>query len=660
MPEEDNYVSDLMGLLGVGRPNNNVYYRMYDHDRDFDFIQSYLTEMRGPTHMPKTLTLRDTWRLGGICKNFESNLGAIHFLMVGLPTEQVYSAISNGLPKLASKKASFGGNGYYFTACSTKAANQCVSASWTYETHADRGILRPEDGQGVYIMFCEVALGRTNRTTVREKKGIGQFDNYDSLVLKGLYTHKGNQFANHKEEGYEVCIPRGPFFRNWDVRKISVGDMSYFFYDEFYVERPTQINPCMLARVTYHNRAVKNLQSLHHLAKLLIQNQKNRVYQPKLPKSHQQDLQAKNQVKLPNPNRKESSSSAQKARNDIEICEQRSQVKHPGDKKLLSSDKKPSSTTSRSASKEPSKTSSDKKPSSTSTSSKKVDEKTSSSKTAEKSSTRSASKEPSKTTESKPKESSLSVKKPSSTTSRSASKEPSKTTDSKKPEDASSRSRSRDPSKVAEKKPSKKVDEKTPRSSSKTPSSKTVDSKSKESSSTTKKPSSTTSRSTSKDPAKVVEKTTSSDKKPSSSSSSKKIDEKTERSKSKEPSKTAEKSDKKVSDATKSDIVKKPSSTSKTAESKPKESSSKDKKPESKSRDSSKPPAKKVDEKPARSKSRDPKKSDDSKSKDKKDVDSDQKAKDAEAKKKAEELKKKQAEEAKRKDEEKKKQAEEG
>ncbi|KAI6174491.1 hypothetical protein M3Y97_00996900 [Aphelenchoides bicaudatus] len=200
------------------------------------------------------------------CKFSTITIFFSHLLMSGIPTGELYQAIKYEFPKLASKKAVFGNKGYYFTNCSTKAANQCVldnwthefenqrfSENWKYERGADQGTHKPENGGILYIMFSEVALGEVKNADSDDKYGISRYDRCGSLVFYGLYTNEQYQMVTRVTESksYDVIVPRGPFVRNDKVRKASLNDANFFYYDEIYVQNIAQINPHMLAQVQY-------------------------------------------------------------------------------------------------------------------------------------------------------------------------------------------------------------------------------------------------------------------------------------------------------------------------------------------------------------------------------------------------------------------------
>jgi hypothetical protein len=85
----------------------------------------------------------------------------------------------------------FGNKGYYFVSCSTKAANISCRKPGNYARSADSGGKdEPEDGDTVYIMLCEVGLGKVSQGIAQEKNGIVD-NNVDSMIFTGLYCCTG-------------------------------------------------------------------------------------------------------------------------------------------------------------------------------------------------------------------------------------------------------------------------------------------------------------------------------------------------------------------------------------------------------------------------------------------------------------------------------------
>lgn len=52
-------------------------------------------------------------------------------------------------------------SGYYFQDCSTKAANFAVAGMYDYQNKADFQEWAQKDGEVFYILFCEVAMGKS-------------------------------------------------------------------------------------------------------------------------------------------------------------------------------------------------------------------------------------------------------------------------------------------------------------------------------------------------------------------------------------------------------------------------------------------------------------------------------------------------------------------
>jgi len=252
-------VEELCLEIGVrGFLDDRLYSKFTHHNDgpDCEFIQSYLNEMRGPTHQEYHINVLDTWKLNNLNGRvgYASEMSNHSLLMVGIPKNNLYMILRGGMIPLASNKAVFSDKGYYFTDCSTKAANQGLLGNLGYERYADQGAYQPKNFEIGYIMFCDVALGRCLPKDTRHKNGIYPFMQCDSLVFSGLYSFIGVErvdVINPRVGDYQVSIPRSPIVRDRSIQKISAKSTDYFYYDEYYVQTLEQINPRFLARVLY-------------------------------------------------------------------------------------------------------------------------------------------------------------------------------------------------------------------------------------------------------------------------------------------------------------------------------------------------------------------------------------------------------------------------
>jgi hypothetical protein len=162
-----------------------------------------LNELRGPTHKNYVFNVMNTFRLRNLPRSgdFRADIPNRQLLMHGLSFDNVYSLLSEGFTRKASvslfnlikdhtlfqKKAVFGEN-FYFTNCSTKAANQTCESAWMREMQADQGSIQPSAGEFGYILFCEVAVGKKLMIGARRKRGTELcFKENDSLVFPGNY-----------------------------------------------------------------------------------------------------------------------------------------------------------------------------------------------------------------------------------------------------------------------------------------------------------------------------------------------------------------------------------------------------------------------------------------------------------------------------------------
>jgi len=253
-------VNQLFAELGVRFPDERLFSKLTHHNdhTHFEFIQSYLNETRGPTHREYQMNLLNLWSLNKLNDRvvYASEVVPHSFLMVGIPKDKLYKTLQSGHFPLASDKAVFGNKGFYFTSCSTKAANRGTLDSWNYERYADQGIYQPKNMDIGYIMFCDIALGKCLHRETRHKNGILPFMNCDSLVFSGLYDLTGVEsviVTSPRMSNYQLDIPRAPFFRDRSIQKISAKSTDYFDYNDYYVQNLEQIRPRFLAQIRYED-----------------------------------------------------------------------------------------------------------------------------------------------------------------------------------------------------------------------------------------------------------------------------------------------------------------------------------------------------------------------------------------------------------------------
>lgn len=154
------------------------------------------------------------------------------------------------------------GENYYFTSCSTKAANQTCMNAWKFGSKPDTGQLEPKDGSVGYILFCIVGTGKSMITTTRNKHPT--FKPFDSLIYKGVYeptqyeswVSRSYNVLNEllwfrlNFEGIEARIPKLPFRRMIGFKYAS--DVEAFYFDEICVNTPDKVLPVVLAEVMFN------------------------------------------------------------------------------------------------------------------------------------------------------------------------------------------------------------------------------------------------------------------------------------------------------------------------------------------------------------------------------------------------------------------------
>jgi len=222
--------------------------RLELHNADLKFVFDHLNSCRGPTHSNYEFNVLNTYRFCNLPnnQNFRKGVSKYRFLMHGVTREVVAETLRFGFDHKSSKKGVFGAN-YYFTSCSTKAANYSLPRAWNYELHADAGKIQPKAGDTGYIIYCIVATGTSVWYETRLKHSDTLFQSCDSLIFPGLHEPAQEEIIKYND--IEATLMRGPFRDVYGLSEKHPNDS--MFYDEICVDTADKVFPLILAEVRY-------------------------------------------------------------------------------------------------------------------------------------------------------------------------------------------------------------------------------------------------------------------------------------------------------------------------------------------------------------------------------------------------------------------------
>ncbi|KAI6175774.1 hypothetical protein M3Y97_00726300 [Aphelenchoides bicaudatus] len=216
---------------------------LQEHNKDQNSVFDYLCKTRGSVHSKYVFNVLNTYRLKDLPNSgrFRTDLSEYQFLMHGMDGKEVKAMLSGGFNHRGSKKCILGPH-YYFTSCSTKAANQTCCNAWNFEKKCDYDGISPRPGDVGYIVFCLVGTGKMlprGRDKNPDFKG-------DSLIYKGIYEPTCYDMIT--VDGVQAKLPMWPF-RRTDPEQLSKHEN--FNYDEICVNTADKVKPVILAEVQF-------------------------------------------------------------------------------------------------------------------------------------------------------------------------------------------------------------------------------------------------------------------------------------------------------------------------------------------------------------------------------------------------------------------------
>ncbi|CAD5223624.1 unnamed protein product [Bursaphelenchus okinawaensis] len=244
--DDEESITGLFDRLGVKDEDANMVRTfLYAHNshKSMNWFHNYLSRNRGMVYTPHTFQILNVWTVDRpYDRRFRSELPNKMFLLHGLQKDHVYKLLKFGF----ECEEAYGGvksvfkTAIYFQSCSTKAANYTVENSYKYERKADREQIKPRNGEVIYLLLCNVALGRALESDETIKNGTlnNLWKAYDSLRCVGLCTPLGK----------ELEIPMGPYDEMPPDDKVI---KTRSLFDDYCVKDPNHARINYLLEVRY-------------------------------------------------------------------------------------------------------------------------------------------------------------------------------------------------------------------------------------------------------------------------------------------------------------------------------------------------------------------------------------------------------------------------